>query len=120
MIDIMTETISVKTFSGQWINGDYVKVPGPDVTVPASIQPMNANEVLILPEHRRSEQWIKVYTSLQLKETDERNNIPADEFEHDGKIFQVFRVADWAIGTDIPHYKALAVKKNDEGGGNVA
>lgn len=119
MIDLMTETIEIKSFTGQWVDGNYVKTPGTSLMVPASVQPIKGNEVFILPEHRRSEEWIKIYTTVKLKESDEKNNIPADEFIHDGKIFQVFRVSNWSIGTDIPHYKVMAVKKNDEGGGDA-
>lgn len=115
MIDIPTVTVSVTRFSGNWVNGHYVKSPGETIEIQASIQPMRGNEVLVLPEHRRSERSIKIYSETRFQESDEEHNLPADEFEYDGVIFQVFQCMNWEIGTDIPHYKTIALKKNGQG-----
>lgn len=119
-MDLETEQLPVKRYAaGSWATGDYVKGVLSEFSIGASVQPMKANETNVLPEHRRSEETLKFYTETKLNMTDEKNNLPADEVTHDGKVFQVFSVANWSIGTDIPHFKVICLKKNDEGGGNA-
>lgn len=120
MMDLPTESLPVKRYAaGSWATGNYVKGALTEFTVEASVQPMKYNDTMILPEHRRSEESLKFYTETKLGVSDEKNNLPADEVTHDGKIFQVMSVANWSIGTDIPHFKIICLKKNDEGGGNA-
>jgi len=120
MIDLPTEELPVKRYgTGDWSTGNYVKGVLSEFTVPASVQPMKPNDALVLPEHRRSEETLKFYCETKLIAADEKNNLAGDEVTHDGKVFQVMACANWSIGTDIPHYKVICVKKNDEGGGNA-
>lgn len=120
MIDLPTESLPVKRYAaGSWSTGNYVKGVLSEFSIEASVQPMKYNDTMLLPEHRRSEESLKFYTETKVGISDEKNNLPADEITHDGKIFQVMSVANWSIGTDIPHYKVICLKKNDEGGGNA-
>lgn len=120
MIDLPTESLPVIRYAaGSWETGNFVKGSITNLSIQASVQPMKANESMVLPEHRRSEESLKFYTETRLNTSDELNHLPADEVTHDGKVFQVMAVANWSIGTDIPHYKVLCLKKNDQGGGNA-
>lgn len=119
MIDLPTEKLTVKrSGGGSWQNGRYVQDATADLVVDASVQPLRGNEVLILPEHRRTEESIKLYTTTKLRTTDEKNNLPCDVVVHDGKRFEVHTVFNWSIGTDVPHYKVICIKEDGEGGGN--
>ena len=123
MIDIPTETLPVERFAaGAWgLNGKYQKGALENLNVEASVQGLTSNELKLLPEHKRSAESIKLYVFKgdRLRIADEANNLPADIIIHDGKRFEIFKVWNWAIGTDIPHYKCIAVKEDGQGGGNA-
>jgi len=118
MIDILTETLSIERHNGgSWVEGRYIKSELENLSIKASVQPLRPNEVKILPEHRRTAESVKIYSDTKLKTSDELNGSPADVIVHDGKRFEVHSVANWSIGTDIPHYKIIAVKQDGQGGG---
>lgn len=118
---LMTETIEItRRGSAQFVDGEPVFGPEEVSTAVASVQPMTANEILQLPEHLRTRETLKVYTLAPLRPADEKNQLPADRVEHDGKTFEVHGVWNWTIGTDLPHYKAICVKMDGEGGGDAA
>ena len=121
MIGIPTNPITVERHNGgDWIEGEYVKDAPDELIIEASVQPLKPNEVKILPEHLRSSESLKIYTEAKLIIADEKNQIPGDIIVHDGKRFIIHSVSNWSIGTDIPHFKCVAVKIDGEGGGNVA
>lgn len=118
MIDIPTEQLTVERHEkGIWQDGRFVKSELSGFEISASVQPLRGNEVKILPEHRRTSESLKIYTTDQLRTSDELNQLPADVIIHDGKRFEIFSVSNWSIGTDIPHYKIIAVKQDGQGGG---
>jgi len=121
MIDIPTEQLTVERHeAGTWTDGRFVKGVQSEITIEASVQPLRGNEVKILPEHRRTSEAVKIYTSTKIRTTDEKNQLPADVILHDNKRFEIHSVENWSIGTDIPYYKIIAVKEDGQGGGNVA
>lgn len=120
MIDIPTEKLSVKRFgSSEWVNGRFQKGSETTFEIDASVQPLRGNEVKILPEHARTSESVKIYTSTRLREPDEKNQLAGDEITRDGKIFKIHSVMNYSIGTDIPHFKIIAVKQDDQGAGNA-
>lgn len=120
MIDIPTEQLTVtRNGEGEWCEGRYVRGKKKEFEISASVQPLRGNDVKLLPEHRRTAEAVKIYTTDKLRTSDEKNNLAADRILHDGKIFEVHSVMNWSIGTDIPHYKIVAVKEDGQGGGNA-
>lgn len=115
---LATETLSVDRFSnGAWVDGRYIKGDATITPFTASVQPLRPNEIQILPEHRRNSESIKIYTSQRLFNSDEKNSIPADVVTHDGKKYEIHKVWNWNIGTNIPHFKAIAMIVDGEGSG---
>lgn len=115
---LATETLSVTRYtSGQWTAGRFVKGPPSGFSFRASVQPLTANEIAILPEHRRNSESLKVYTETRLFNPDEKNGIPGDVITHDGKRYEVHKVSNWEIGTGIPHFKAICIMIDGEGSG---
>lgn len=118
---IEDETITIeRSGGGQWVDGRYVKNAATQLTIEGSVQPLRGNEVKILPEHRRTEESLKIYTASKLRTTDEANNLPCDVVFYDGKRFEVHNVFNYSISKDIPHYKAILIKQDGEGGGTNA
>lgn len=117
----MTETVEiVRTRDVKWVDGYPVVGPESTLSAVASIQPLKANEILQLPEHRRTSEVVKMYLLTPVRTSDEKNQLAADRIKHDGKIFEVIAVEQWSIGTDLPHYKVMCAKMDGEGGGDVA
>jgi len=120
MIDIPTETLTgERNGTGIWVEGRFVKSSQEILSFEASVQPTRGNDTKVLEEHLRSAESIKIYTEFKLRIPDEQNQLPGDTVNHDGKVFEIHSVANWAIGTDIPHYKCIGVKQDGQGGGNA-
>ena len=116
--DLATEEIQVtRSRGGEWIQGRFEAQDPLVFSISASVQPLSANEIRQEPEHRRTAEMIKIYVFEELETNDERTLRPADVVRHDGKDFEIHKVSNWSIGTDLPHFKAVGVKKDGEGGG---
>jgi len=98
---------------GSFIDGTWNQPALISASFTASIQPVKPQEMLLLPEARRNEETLKLYTSTALRTADEQNNLNADQVEIDGARYEVLSVATW--GNDIiPHYKALVVRMQEQ------
>lgn len=116
--ELATESLTVKRYApGSWDTGRFVRGAESSVTFTASVQQLTPNETEQLPEHKRNKESIKIYTSERLFQADEKTQTPADIVTHDGKEYEVQKVGNWQIGTDLPHYKAIAVLHDGEGSG---
>ena len=120
---------------GQWVDGRFVRSAPTTIQMKASVQPLKGNEALILPEHRRNSEAVKIYTCDRLFPTDEKRQTAADVVSHDGKRYEIHSVQNWTTGktvkneqdqnpddlntrsTDLPHYKAIAVMIDGGGAG---
>ena len=120
MIDLPTSEIEVTQpeFSGQYVDGRYVPGETETITIFPSIQPMKPSEIKMLFEGRRNVEAIKIYTETRMFVSDEKNNKKATKVLYDGKNYEVHMVENWAIGTDIKHYKVVALKIDGEGEGS--
>jgi hypothetical protein len=85
----------------------------PDVEFMASVQPLRPNELVDLPENRRTRAAIKLYTETLLKTVSVDEKVQPDiVIPQSGQFknveFQVDSVIDWSdLGG---YYKALATK----------
>lgn len=115
MIDIANATISViqpttpgSYVDGIWIDGATELVE--NVLVSAQPHTMKPHEVLQLPEGRRDVEAIKIYTDLRMFPSSEENKKIASVVLYDNNSYEVHKVFNWSIGTDIKHYKVIALK----------
>lgn len=74
----------------------------------ASAQPLEADELELLPEGFSSKEAIKVYSPEMLRTADQATGVEADRIDYAGKSYEVHKVENWNDhGT---YYKAIAVR----------
>ncbi len=118
--EFATERLTISRFApGKWRRGRFNRGKERSFIIDASVQQLSANEIVQLPEHRRNKETIKVYTCDRLFPTDEKSTHPSDIITHDGKNYEIHKVSNWNIGTDLPHYKAIGVMIDGEGSGRT-
>lgn len=88
---------------GKWIEG--VRLP---FSFTASVQPLRAREMEMLPEARRNGCSYRLYTSKKMKTVEENSNNP-DLVKIEDEMYEVFSRATWK-NQIIPHYKYIVVK----------
>lgn len=117
-----TDTISVirsKTSgyhdddTGMYVNGKSEKIE-----MVVAINPATGKDLKNLPESQRTSQAIKVYSNELLVTANENISKKADCIEWRGCDYQVQNVEDWT-NTDIPHYKSIAVKVENDSSNRV-
>lgn len=76
----------------------------------ASIQPVvMGQDMASLPEGRRISDFVKIYTGVNLKVTDDGEGVQPDMIVYDGHCYElVSRYANQ--NAIIPHYKFIAVR----------
>ena len=90
-------------------NGTYMYPTPREFNVLASVQPLKANEMMLLPEGSRTARAVKIYTDKELYADDQRTNTMADRFIWRGRKFEI--VASDIFQSDvINHYRAYAVE----------
>ena len=112
MIDFEVPVTLKRSTAGTYVRGRFV--PGQVTETPIMVskpQPLRGNQVLILPENRRTEESYTVYAEVVLRANDEGpNKLPCDVITYKGKDFEVHNVKDW-LDTDIPHVEAVIIRK---------
>lgn len=102
--------------AGIWhSDGNFLRGSPTELHIVASVQNVSANEIMRLPEHLRTKEVIKIYSNVMLRTADEKNQIPPDSIEHNGKLYEVQAVTVYGVETKLPHYKTIASKLDGEG-----
>lgn len=107
----------LRTQVGQWLLGRYESGSRDETPLEASVQKLTPNDLLQLPEGRRTRENIRVYTPTKLRTSDENAGIPADLVRWRNKLYEVHSVEDWNH-TDLPHFLCFASKFDGEGEGD--
>lgn len=94
---------------GGFQNGMYVDGILEEFTVQTSVQPTWREDLVILPEGRRSEETYTLFCTDKILNENDNLIQKADLAEIYGEIYEVFHVARWQNGI-IPHYKAIVIK----------
>jgi hypothetical protein len=95
--------------AGVYEDGDIV-----EIGIFASVQPLNAQETLLLPENRRERNSFKLFTDTQLFAT-EKGSVNADLVVINGFDYEVMTVSIWQNNV-IPHYKVIVSKRTTNDG----
>ena len=74
----------------------------------ASVQPLNGNDLELLPEGDRAEDSRRLYTASEVRTADQHCGRPADQIIIDGKTYKVIEVKRQR--SVIPHYRVLCVR----------
>jgi len=116
MTDINTGTIEIKRRAGRWEDGRWVEEVTDTITTDASVQPITGNDLLQLPEARRTRRNLGFFTDIELKTADEHNVKNADVVIHRGISYEIHTVEDWSQ-MDLPHFYSIGSKIDGEGSG---
>lgn len=107
-----TETITVSREDpgvNTEVDGYYVPRARTDILdVPVSIQPMNGQDLLRLPEGDRGRQSVKIYSKFEF--------LLRDQITRDGIVFEVSPSEDWEKYPPLCsiHFKNIAFKVEDQ------
>jgi hypothetical protein len=107
------QTLLVKRRSvGAYDIAGFYKVQGSHttVTITASIQPVSGSDLILLPENRREEELLKLYTETLLIGAEKGNPINCDIITINGFDYEVVKVFPWRNNV-IPHYKVFVSKR---------
>jgi len=107
------ETFSTYTVNrpsaGTRINGVWADGADVIVTITACIQPATPEDLLRLPEGRREQASIIVFTTDALQTEDKANALNPDRIVYDGAEWEVADVEDFSkYGLEEAHYEAIA------------
>jgi len=94
-----------------YVNGKAVAGAESDVVVNGSLQPMNAREVMLLPEGQRTRENLKIYTDTVLNPAEKETGKPADRLTIGSYVYEVTGMENWTQ-SDIPFYKVILTKAN--------
>lgn len=73
--------------------------------VEGNLQPLNYNEILLMPESERTKQWYKFYTAEPIRTLKEGSaGWQADEILIDGERYRFMRVKSYQMGI-LDHYR---------------
>jgi len=102
--------ISIQRFEkGAWTGGKLHSKPMPPFTTKAVVQPMTGRDLETLPEGRRQDHVIKLYTDVRLLVSDDHAKERADVLTIDGEFFEVIHSENWQ-GLGLTHHKAFAAR----------
>ena len=90
-------------------DGFYSPASRTSSTIQASIQPLKANEMQLLPEGRRDTESFRLYTDTQLFTAQTSTHKNADIVEFYGNEYEVLSCATWQNNV-INHYKSIVIK----------
>lgn len=100
--DEFNQTLTgIRPSGGGYVNGVWTPGPFDPITIGASVQPSNENELKLLPEGRRVDGAYSLRSFTEIKEKD-IITIYGDDYE-------VLKVQSWLNGV-INHYLAIAVR----------
>jgi len=94
--------------TGSYVSGEWVDGTVSEITIHASVQPMNANDLQSLPENRRAEGGFKLFSDERFQTVSEGERNP-DIVEIEGEDYEIASCDPWKNGL-IEHHKSLAVR----------
>ena len=105
-----TFTLKRKSAADTYVNGKLVAGATTTTTIEASVQPLKGQEMLLLPEARRTSQAVNIYTDTQLRLANTAAGYNADIVSAFGSDFEIISCEPWQSNV-INHYKAVGIKK---------
>ncbi|MCK4521419.1 MAG: hypothetical protein KAU20_02510 [Nanoarchaeota archaeon] len=112
---IPRQTLTVKRVAaGSYVLGIYQEGAESEFTIRASVQPLKANEMELLPDERRQSEAYRLYTDTPLQTAKEGKKgspetVNADKVIIYGDTFEVYSVGTWQ-NQIINHYKIIVFK----------
>lgn len=106
----LVDAVRVRYLSGDYVDGVW-QVPTPvTTTIKINIQPLRGSELMSMPESDRSREWVKVYTTEDIRGIQEGvAALQPDRIIWDGREFEVSKVSTYKMGV-LNHTKAIAAR----------
>lgn len=99
-----------RRMTGSYVDGEWIEGTTTEVEIEANIQPLKDHELMMLPESERSREWVKVYSSSEIRaQTEGSSGYDSDEFDWQGKRFKVMKVRTYVMGI-LNHTRAHAAR----------
>jgi hypothetical protein len=113
MINIFSSPITVirETKSGSYVRGIWTPGKASEFEIQATVEPLDGQDLLLIPEGERTKEMIRIYSELELKTADEACARKADVVRYQGKLYEVHKVKTWT--QLIPHFETIAISKSD-------
>lgn len=100
-----------RTVAGAYVNGVYVEGSESTITIQASVQPMSGEDIVAVPEGRRSSDMVKLYAATNLNaQGDAGSGQSPDRIVWLGKDYEIYSKEVRQMGV-IDHYKFYAIKE---------
>lgn len=110
MFGIFRKPLTVKRQSeGAWVNGFWVAGSETTLTIQASAQPANADDMQLLPDGKRLQGAYKIYTDADLIVAIEGVTQVADKVVINGQDYEISAANPWQNGI-IPHNEFMATR----------
>ncbi len=104
-------TIVIKRFAARTVGagGGFIRGAAlPDTPIDVSLQPLDGDELQVLPEAERVKRTKKIYSGSEIREASVKDGTEADEFTFEGFVFKVFSVEKYSMGV-LDHFKAICI-----------
>ena len=111
-----TDDVIICRRKGRYIKGRFKSTSEKRLKARMAVFPLTPNELLRLPEARRTTESLNFYSDERLFTTDEKISRRADLVHVRNKVFEIHSVEDWT-NTDLPHFRSIGVKVDGQGSG---
>lgn len=98
-----------RTTAGAYVNGLFVPGTPSSITIQASVQPVTGEDIKALPEGRRLDDYVKVYTDSDLQVLQESTGKQPDKLSWRGHTYECIS-ADVRQMSVINHFKYIFSK----------
>ena len=101
--------IITRTSAGSYVDGLFVAGSPSTITIQASVQPATGEDVKVLPEGRRLDDYVKVYTDADLQVLEEVTGLQPDKLAWRGHTYECIS-ADVRQMSVINHFRYIFSK----------
>lgn len=110
LIQQYQEKITIKRFEvGEYVDGSYVDGTESEFDMLAVITPMGLRELQLLPEGQNDQQWINIYSEVELQTGVEKLGVRADRILWNGDEFEVLKTSKRNQIQSLSHFKSQAM-----------
>lgn len=103
-----------RTTAGTYSAGRYSAGSTATASIRASVQPLTGRDLMVLPEGRRGDATVAVYTTTELRVTSPAG--AADKLTIDGETWEIIHVEPWVDNQSTTVYRAIAARTTPSGG----
>lgn len=110
-----TGTYTVTRYAtGSYTAGRWAPGAPSTLNIDACIQPLTGRDLKILPEGRRADETLVLYTKTLLRVPSQGGG--ADQVSISGVMYEVIHVETWSSAIADTYYRVLAARVNSSGG----